>query len=1195
MVYTFFVYTTCFMWTVEQNEAINKRNSNVLVSASAGSGKTAVLITRVINRVIEDEIDIDKLLVVTFTNASALELKDRLKKSLDETLAKNKNKKQFIKKQIKLLNRANICTLHAFCLKVIRENFELLEISPDFKIADENESLNLKIKALDLVFEEEYKTSNDKLIKILKLFNYKEEELFNEILNIYSYIKCLEKPFEFLNESLEKYNFARVKDICELDYGRNIYQDVISRLKILCAKINEKIEMLNMYDDFTKIRDTLIEDEYKINNIIASSDNSWDKLYDSLHSIKFNNFSKYTGNNFELKEEISNFRKSVVKAEFTKCQKNICEKTEVILNDNLSAYEYLQYIYTILQRFEKTYSDLKLEKNLIDFADIEHMTYELILSNGELTEVGLNLREKFEEVYTDEYQDISAIQEAILKVLSKDNNRFMVGDVKQSIYHFRGASPEIFNKKIDTYNFIKDLKNDEEDTKIILAQNFRSRKEVINSVNFIFERIMSKSAGGCDYSLYEKLKYSASFKEDEDSKYISEVNVINLKKDESYLEKKYEEEDKEESLIEELKDFEVEAIQIADKINTILSSYNVSTKDGIRKAKYSDIVILLRNVAGKAKILEETFKKKGIPCFSDVSSSIFEREEVDLLLSFLRVLDNKYQDVYLIAIMYSVIGNFTLDELAIIKNNKKSTYFYSLLEEYVLNGKDEKLVKKVQVFLDKLNYYGEFSKKRTISELILEIYHNTGLYYQFIFDKNVKERKANLDLILNMTLEFEKNNLANLNEYISYVDSLKNKLDSSSMSAKTLGENEDVVKIMTIHKSKGLEFPIVILSDTARKYNYKELNNKILLDSQLGVGINIVNEEYNVSYPSIIKQAIKYKMINEIKSEELRLLYVAMTRAKEKLIIFGTTKDYSKLNDSLFVMKKGNLIDSYVVLQNDSYLKNILLALKSDNYLDTFSFNLLNGEVKDTNSFEVISSKESILEEIELKEKEIDEKVLNEKIKDIDDEVNSYIKNVDFKNTSRVSVSELKKEDSVVNFETPNCISKKTYMSSARKGTLIHFILQILDFNTIDKKDDLIYFISECEKNNIISTEDKKSINVNSIMNFLNSKLGIMIKNSNYIRKEQEFILKNSSFSDSIIQGVVDLYFEDKDGNLILLDFKTDNLDEEKEFITRYKKQLAIYKEALEKLLNKKVYKTYIYSFKLNKEIELGDKDLYEV
>ena len=841
------------MWTVEQESAINKKNSNVLVAASAGSGKTSVLITRVIKKVLEEQIDIDKILVVTFTNAAALELKQRLEKELNNKLKEQGAERSFIKRQIRLLNRANISTLHSFCLKIIRENFDILEIDPDFKISDESESGILKSKAINKVIEKEYsKENNHELYNLLELFNHKEVDMTSEILKIYSYIKSFANPFFWFKENIEKYNQLEIDNLCDLDFGKKIYDDIIYELNLVISKIKYQISELEKYEDFEKICDSLKQDLSNIEYIITSSNNSWDKLFDNLEKIDFKNLPRYTGNNILIKEEVTNFRKTVIKETVKKCKKNMSANTQKILSDNKKAYPYLKYIYFLLQEFEKEYLRLKKNKNLIDFSDIEHMAYKILYNEDEISEVALNLKKQFIEVYTDEYQDISFIQEAILKVVSNENNRFMVGDIKQSIYRFRQAIPEIFNNKSEEYELYNNDIMSENDTKIVLSKNFRSRKEVIDSVNFIFENIMSSNAGGCNYSGIDTLKCAANYNDVEGQSYKAELNVINLKKEDEL------EIDEE---LGELKDFEIEAFFIAKRIKELVGNTIVFEKNvGERSASYKDIVILIRNVLNKANVLEKVLKSQGIPAFSDTSSNIFDSEEVNLVLSFLRVLDNKYQDIYLIAIMYSIIGKFTLDELVSIRNLDKTCSFYDTFNKYLENGSSDEIKNKLVKFIDTLSYYENLSKRASISELLLDIYHKTGLYYQFILENNSKQRIANLDLILNMALKFEENNYSTISEYISYIDGMSNKVDSSNMTAKVIGENEDAVRIMTIHKSKGLEFPIVILADTARKYNYKEINEKVVLHKDLGIGINVVDKDYKVSYPSVIKQGIKEQL-----------------------------------------------------------------------------------------------------------------------------------------------------------------------------------------------------------------------------------------------------------------------------------------------------------------------------------------------
>ena len=754
----------------------------------------------------------------------------------------------------------------------------------------------------------------------------------------------------------------------------------------------------------------------------------------------------------------------------------------------------------------------------------------------------------------------------------------MVVDINQSIYRFRQASPQIFNKKSMEYDvYLGDLKS-ENDTKIVLSKNFRSSKSVIDSINFIFENIMSMDAGDSNYTGVDVLKCGNENNFENEK---SEINILNLK--ELITDSNYEKEDQIDE-IQELKDFEIESNFIAKRIDNLVKNEG---------KQYKDIVVLIRNVTGKASILEEVLKKNSIPVFSDVSSSIFDSEEVRLVLSFLRVIDNKYQDIYLTAIMYSVIGGFNLDELVKIRYQNKNCHLWECLELFLATTKDDLiLIEKVKKFVKLIEDFENKVNKVSIGNLLIDLYQNTGIYYQFLLDENAKQRKANLDLILDMCVNFEKQNGGFLNEYIAYIDNMKNKADSSTMQAKTIGEKENVVRIMTIHKSKGLEFNTVILADCSRKYNYKEIKNKFVVHSSLGIGVNIVDKNYNVCYPSVIKQAIKEQVIKEIKNEELRLLYVALTRAKSKLIIYGTLKDYLKVNNELFLMKTSDgKVDPHAVLQNDSYIKNILMAIKNDDsYLKYFDFNVIDvNKYRDYLENEETKTEQFSIEKLQELKKNIPfEEVAKVKEKILYRLIDDKEKTLEV--SQRVSVSELKKSTDItysILDKLPKCIdAKQNKITPARKGTLVHFILQILDFKSVNKKSDIKEFISKKVEENVISKEDAKYIEVDSIYKFIISNIGKKVISSSSVSKEKEFILKNNSFTKSAIQGVIDLYFESGD-NLILVDFKTDNIIDESKYVMLYKKQLDIYKEALEKLTGKNVERVYIYSFKLGKEIEV--------
>ena len=970
-------------------------------------------------------------------------------------------------------------------------------------------------------------------------------------------------------------------------------------------------------------------------------------LYSNLSEVNFVRFPSKKVVDEQYRENLKKSRE-YIKEIVKDLKQRVYEPSKQILLELKKMYPYLIYIYNFLKDFDKEYVILKTQQNVIDFNDIEHLALNLLVDKDthEYTKVAKALQEKYLEVYTDEYQDTSFIQEAILNAVSGKKNRFMVGDIKQSIYKFRQAMPEIFNQKyekyqnIDSDNNLNDESEYNKEYRIILSQNFRSRKNIIDSVNSIFSKIMNKQIGECDYSDNEELVYGSNYPENIENDYSTEINVIDLKNEE--LENEESQDDyiqTAKEYIQDLEKFEIESINIAKRIKELVGKFKVSRFDkktgsyNFENAKYKDIVILLRNIKDKGLILEKTLKEYGIPAFCDAGSSLFDSDEIKIVMSFLKIVDNQLQDIPLVAVMYSVIGKFSLDEITKIRMYAPSDYLYNAL---IASSKDENLEdnikQKVNDFLKLLNTFKSYANIYSIPDMLAKLYKETDIYEQFGMLKNSKEIKANLDALMQIAVKYDENMEHSIYSYISYIDELKDKKSSDTSSAKILGENEDVVRIMTIHKSKGLEFPIVILANAAVKYNKRDTSSEIVMHHNLGIGINCVDSEYKVTYPSVIKQSISMAMQAENKSEELRVLYVALTRAKEKLIIFGNMSDYSKLDSSLYVMyDKENKIDPIISSNCDSFLKVILLAIKSlprDNKI--FKVSVIN--VYEKKNLEKISKQitennmasglKTIDAKINLIEQEVTALSNSEEalyINEYEPNINKYYKMCedkfnlkykylnDVKTKTRVSVSELKKQamedeiDKTNNSENifkikqeykmkkPECITSDImHYSGSRKGTLVHFVLEHLDFS-IDSKEKLNEYINNMIVNNVITKEDAKQIDINIIYNFLCSDIVEELRNidKNDIYREQEFILKDETYSNSYIQGVIDLYYINSNNNITLVDFKTDKVYSEQEFLKRYKKQLEIYKSALEKLKNIKVENTYIYSFSLNRKIEV--------
>ena len=1195
----------CFMeWSDKQKLAISLQNKNILVAASAGSGKTAVVIERVMEKVIDYKVDIDKILVLTFTNAAAHELKERLHKAFSKKLVAG-DRVSFVKKQMKLLKRASITTLDSFCIELVKNNFNVLGIDPNFKICDNIKSEILKNKAMQSVLESKYENTND-LYKVLELFGGKEENLISTLLRVYTYIQSFPYPFKYLKNAIEMYN-EDILDLSETNFGKIIMDDAVGNLNILLKRTENLREEIAGNDEFVRHVE-LLDDDILILKKCLNESNKWDTFQNELANSVFKKNLLVKVSNVELKDKIKDYRNNVLKKEFDKISGSMYENTQNIISDNKVAYEYLLYLYDFLLLFDKEFTKEKKKQNLLEFNDIHHLALELLYKDEKVTKVAKNLQEKYEEVYTDEYQDTDFVQEYILSAVSRENNRFMVGDIKQSIYKFRQARPEIFNKKYETYD------NSENDVKIVLDENFRSRKNVIDSINYIFSRIMSKKMGECLYTDVETLKYGAKwYRNYESQDYSTEINIIDInnKKNKEQYEENQDDTVKE---IIEMQKFEKEAMYIAKRISELKNNFKVfdSEKNEFRDARWNDIVILTRAIKGKGSILEKALKKFSIPAYCDTSTNLFLSDEIRQVIAFLRIIDNPLNDIDMLSIMYSVIGNFSLDELANIKlykDNKKNSVYDSLIiykNDLELSKnmgllKDDKLFEKIDSFLKLIDKFRNYSRIYNISDVLVKMYKETSIYTQYYLDKMCELKIANLNLLIDIARDYEKNNNYTLNSYISYIDNLM-KLENSNGEAKIIGESEDVVRIMTIHKSKGLEFPIVVLCDTTSEYNEKELSNVVVMHQDLGIGINVVNEDYGITYPSVIKQAIKNISKRELRSEALRVLYVAFTRAKEKLIVFSSLENYEKYNEKQFVIYNESAIEPMIVSQNNSYFANINMALKDlSSNEKIFEIRKIEANIEelalDVSSIQNESqeNKFSIIEKIKFNENDEVLPLNNFKFKyEFENDVNS---------SSRVSVSELKEEsikdievnknslfskDTSEKYKLPSeFFDKSKHYTSLRKGTLIHFILQILDFNQIDSKESLKEYIEKMQVKNVINKEDTKYINVNKIYNFLNSKIGKDVKNAKIVKKEEEFVLKNTIYSNSTIQGVIDLYYVDDNDNAYLIDFKTDKSIDRNYYIEKYKLQLDIYANAIEKLTKYNVAKKYIYSFELEDVIEV--------
>ena len=1012
-------------------------------------------------------------------------------------------------------------------------------------------------------------------------------------------------------------------------------KEQIEEAIIQLDSINSKMVL---FPELLKFSQTIQEDKINLENIIQSLD-SWEETYNKLSNLTFSKWPVDKKVTNDLKEEAKQIRDKVKKQIKENTAKLINCSEDKIVQDFEFMYPILHKLSKLVLEFSNNFAEKKKEKNCIDFNDIEHFALKILIDeNNNATQVAEKYKDKFEEIAIDEYQDSNLVQEAILTSISRGNNIFMVGDVKQSIYKFRQARPELFLQKYEQYKN-KEEKQDE-DLKIQLFRNFRSRENVLNITNLVFEAIMSRQLGSIEYNENEYLNYGANYAEHEEIKNsdrIAEIEIIDLKEDDSVTAFKDEEDENEE--LDRIEDDVLEARFVANKIQTLLNSnYMVyDKKQGYRKIKPKDIVILLRATSNLAPIYEKELSDLELPVYSDTSSSYLDTVEIQTILSILKIIDNPLQDIPLVVVLRSSICNITDNELITIRLTDRKCSFYEALIKTRLVCEGE-LKNKIENFIEKLENWKKQSQYMPLDEFIWQIYLDTGYYHYVGLLPNGAMRQANLKNLFEKAKQYEKGSFKGLFNFIQFIDKLK-KQNGDLSPAKLIGENEDVIRIMSIHKSKGLEFSVVFLCNTHKKFNLQDLNDDILLHQDIGFGPTVINTNRKIKYSSLAKQAIKINMKQETLSEEERVLYVALTRAKEKLFITGRSKDFIK-----YVQEKNKEVEVYN--SNDIKL-DYKLVKKANSYLDwlmyVYVFNknkkiTLKGEqleLKDIVTLNVNSKKDllKVLQKEEKTEQKDIEKQINkylidktqEERKNVQDNLKQTLewkykyltdtvlptkssvtklkqdkmKLQEFEKTS--SVEDIKKEkQNIQNFDEnkyiPTFMKENKKISNAEKGTLMHLCIQKIDEKkeySIKDIENMIYSLVESE---ILTQNEADSIDANVLYQYTKSQLFNDLSKAKEIHKEQPFYINipakeiiletNETQKNILVQGIIDLYYIDKDDNIVLIDFKTDYVSGNPEHILeKYKVQLEIYQKALEQALGKKVDKTAIclvnYNYKI--------------
>jgi len=1321
--------------TPEQQKVVDTRNCNLLVAAAAGSGKTAVLVKRIIKKVTEEGQDIDRLLIVTFTNAAAAEMRERIGAAIEEALAAQPDSAH-LQRQMMLLHNAQITTIHSFCLSVIREFFHLLSLDPGFRIGDEAELSLLRSDVLDAVLEECYEKEEEAFLAFVESFgSAKNDDAVKEyILKLYNIAMSQPYANDWLDSLSESFRIP-AKEFGSNPMLTRAMQEVKNCLADCRAVLERLFALAEEPDGPSAYKENFQADEAQLLRL-SSAAVDYVTFAAALSELKFTALSRKKQEASEEKKELAKSLRDHIKKQLKKLQEDFFyEAPEELLQSIVHMELPMRGLVFVTKEMMARYEEQKKEKNLLDFNDLEHMALRILVERTEdgsfaPTAAAKTLSARFDEIMIDEYQDSNLIQEAILTGVSgawRDNpNVFMVGDVKQSIYRFRMACPDLFMEKYETYG------TEGKAQKIDLAKNFRSRQGILDAINVLFVGLMHKESTEVEYDAAASLYFGASYPE-EKSAHCTEVLFVNAEEplaaepdgfgDEEELHWNSDEGAEDDSNAssksedgelgaEEKTLVQAEAYAVANRIKELVSS-ELTVGSEERGVNYGDIVILLRTMSGWSEAFLEVFAEQGIPAYADTSAGYFKTFEIRKTLDFLRILDNPKQDIPFAAVLHSPIGGFNAEELAMLRvkyggisaENKTIRCLYAAAREASNNalGTNDGINSKAAKFFGLYDRLRAESEYISIHELIESFYRQSGFYDVVTVMPGGERRRGNLDMLIARAKQYEATSFSGLYDFIRYIDRLiKYEVDFGEADTAKAGQ---MVRIMSIHKSKGLEFPVVFLCGMEKKMNRMDMRDRLIIHSKLGLGPEFVDTTLRVKSPTLLKKIIAKQMNEEMIAEELRVLYVAMTRAREKLILVGAMKKpenrYAAWQQRSETISERGLLSSYVSKANtyydfvcpllmagatgwqmnsagdwaDALLPGVQVSITKHMETEDFPEAVFTGRfiLRECGAVErTLQAEENrrtkqellaVLEQMKTMEPSVSEeaKAVRELLNlqnsfryPYDTEANLPIK-VTVSELKRlhleaeesegaevadggsktgpfvqslcpdeVSFDDIKYED--ISFDTmdaqgnfvlqldsngelmmpeddctyPEFLKPEKTISGSDRGTIYHHIMELIPFAANMPKNAVKATLDGMVKDGHLKPEDRDAVNDNKFVKFFASELGIRMcraEDAGTLRREQPFViglpakeLYHDSESDEIVlvQGVIDAFFEEEDG-IVLMDYKTDRVHEDAkaELTKKYQNQLGYYRTALEKLTGKPVKEVWFYAFGTGEDFKI--------
>lgn len=1195
-------------WTTEQQQVIDLRNRNLLVSAAAGSGKTAVLVERIIQKITEKEcpIDIDRLLIVTFTNAAAAEMRERIGAAIEKALDKEPENTHLQKQQTLLFN-AQITTIHSFCLYVIRNFFHRIDLDPDFRVAEEGELKLLKSDVLDDVLETYYEKAQPEFLALSETIatGKTDEPLKEAVLKLYEFAMSYPWVEEWLEDCKAPYQVKNFAEFEELPIAKELelyFKELAGQWKFQM----ERCRNISMEWDGPQMYTALLEQEAEAVGKIAEC-STYEQYYAAIRGFSFGRLPgarKFDGDQ-EKKEQVQKLRNEVKASVKKITEQFFFQPPEVTIEELGKNAPVVEMLVEVTLAFWKAFSEKKREKNMLDFNDLEHFALEILVDKEtkEPTKTAVELQKNYEEIMIDEYQDSNYVQETILKAVSGEaqnrKNMFMVGDVKQSIYRFRMARPELFMEKYHTYTTVES-----ENQKIDLHMNFRSRPQVLETVNDVFYKIMKTDIGNITYDAQNALYPGAEFPEEEG---MFDTQIVVIEPDTEN---------------QDIKERELEARAVGQKIQALLQHQLVTDKETgkLRHAKYSDMVILLRSLTGWSDAFVKILGEMGIPAKATTGTGYFSALEVQTALNLLRVLDNPRQDIPMAAVLTSPLVGLTGEELAVIRTEFPDRKFYEAVQQYreaeEALGKQTALPpqkqKRLADFLKIMETYRRKISYTPIHELLYQILEETG-YTAYVYALPGGEvKKANLEMLIEKAIAYENTSYRGLFHFIRYMEQLQ-KYDVDFALADA-AEQENMVQIMSIHKSKGLEFPIVFVSGLGKMFNTQDIREKVVLHPQLGIGIDYLNVERRVKTPGITRQFLARKTSIENTGEELRVLYVAMTRAKEKLILTGTMKKAEeKISAMVPITMEDGFLSFLTRLGTNTFLGFLLQAFLC--YGEKYPITILQQqELQQQEEHQAL--KETLSQVEALAQLQQRDEIMAEQIEKRLSYVYPFEEEEDMR--TKVSVSEIKHRamDRLMAEETAGMtewdtkeitVEQEHYIPAfmegvqeenigAKRGTAMHRILECYDFTK--ELSDLESQLIKMQEEKLVGPELLELADTKKLRIFLESPLAKRMQQAEKngtLYREKPFVMgetakdvleESNSGEMVLIQGIIDVFFEEE-GEMVLLDYKTDRVRQGKELADRYRAQIELYKKAIERATEKKVKEQLLYSFCLNEVVKL--------